>query len=149
VAAEVELIDIMPTVLAQTDVDAGVELQGDDLSPLISGDHWDSRPAFAEAAVKGGGVPLPAGVLKAVRIGDIKTIVNLTTDEALAFDLVSNPGEKPTIARSAGLPTDPGRIVIEEWLKINTDLGADFLPTMSDVDSKLIEQLEALGYVDQ
>jgi arylsulfatase len=148
VTEQVELIDVMPTLLALVGIEPTGDLQGDDLRPLLEGDSWQQRPAFSEAAVKGGGVPRPKGVLKSVRLDDIKTIVNLTTDEALAYDLSTNPGEKRQLARSAALPTEPGRSAIDAWFELNSSLGARFLSTTSDHDPSLVEQLEALGYVE-
>jgi arylsulfatase A-like enzyme len=145
---EVELIDIMPTILSLAGIDPVTGQQGDDLSPLIAGEPWQPRPAFSEAAVKGGGFPLPKGVLKSVRVGDIKTIANLTTGEAMAFDLSTNPREDLATAKAAGIPTDSGRAAIDAWFEVNTVLGERYRPTAFDHDPELVEQLEALGYVE-
>ena len=149
VEAEVELVDVAPTILALTDIEAIGEMQGDDLRPLFQDGPWEARPAFSEAAVKGGGDPLPAGEIKAVRSGNIKTIVNLTSSQALTYDLDINPGENVAMAQSAGRPTEAGRTAIDEWFRTNKILATHFLPGWSDIEPAQVDQLEALGYIER
>ncbi len=92
-------IDMMPTLAAaaQAPQPAGVEIDGENLLPLATGDgaqHWDRETLFWQS-----------GHYRVVRHGDWKLQVTARPDKQWLFNLAEDPTEQNNLAT-----TEPGKL---------------------------------------
>jgi len=136
VAAQAQLVDVMPTLLGVVGAPPLVGLHGQDLQPLLRGGRLPAEPAFAERV----------GEQYAVRTREWKLIAGPGTSREL-YALTRDPGEQQSLAH-------PRRIA--EMESILARLMATAVKTASritgettPVDTTTRQKLEALGYVQR
>jgi arylsulfatase A-like enzyme len=83
---QVQLIDLMPTLIRAAGVDSGPGVQGRDLGPLMAGGELAERDALAELLIDGQG-------LRALRSNKRKVIEVSRGGPAFFLDLLQHPGE--------------------------------------------------------
>jgi len=144
IAANVQHLDLMPTVLDLIDRNVPAETQGRSLLPLLRGESPTQKAAtytFAEALFLG-------EEQKAVRGGGFKLVYLPFSNEFELYDLVRDPAERDNLAGS-----DPAMVenlfgVLKEWLLAARERGAA-LPRSNDqeqVDAGAVERLRSGGY---
>jgi arylsulfatase A-like enzyme len=139
IAEQVELIDLLPTVLdlLGIDVDAA-EFQGHTLEPLISGSPSPSeaRPAFSETA--------RLANLKTIRFKDWKYIHDFDSNHGELYRIDLDPEERNDLAPRHPDRADRMRIRLIDWLQniaIADPAGA------GELDSSMREKLCSMGYI--
>jgi arylsulfatase A-like enzyme len=140
VEKQVEIIDIMPTILELCGAKAPPNMQGRSLLPLITQDdpEW-TELAFAEADWKNE----VYDVKRAVRAGRYKLYYDRRTKEEYLYDLLLDPGEKINV-----IDTHPDIAVslrrkLKEWMA--TERGK---PVPMELTEGEKERLRALGYMN-
>jgi arylsulfatase A-like enzyme len=148
IESQVELVDVMPTLLSILEIRTDEVLQGDDLRTLMERGTWSPKPAFSEAAAAFGGVPLPEGTIKSVRWGTRKAILNIDTGRACLYDLTEDPGERED--RSGALSTDRHELLslLAGWLEAASRAGESYGAGEEEAGEELLEKLRALGYIE-
>ena len=169
----VELVDVMPTVLAALDVEAPQGLQGRDLSPLWRGAEGDPRPVHVDGLM--GGLPTlkwryPSSItalVDGVRYSYVATVHDEPTEgggrrfflrtEGQLFDLDADPGQTRDLAGEKGLLAKSLRKRLLAWYDENErvarsleqasrELGAGAgVPAISEDEAA---RLRALGYTE-
>jgi len=149
VAAPVQSIDVMPTLLAWFDLDGAAACQGRDLTPLLGvapPADAASRPIYCEETTY-----TPGAELKSLRAGSWKMIKQGVGDDpqqtTLLFDLAADPGETRPVGRKERrrlFDTHRQMVALEaSWArKFRASQGA-----AEQLDERTRRQLEALGYV--
>lgn len=89
VPAVVQSIDIAPTLLGMTGLDAAPSMRGRDLRPLIAGRVSSAGPAFASVLQKRMAIAWPHKLVADLRFGTYEL-----------FDLASDPHERRNLANS-------------------------------------------------
>ncbi|MFQ6103264.1 MAG: sulfatase [Candidatus Glassbacteria bacterium] len=145
----VELVDVMPTLLSLLGLKRPEVLQGDDVSPLLSRDTFTPSPVFSEATVGFGGIPLPEGTMKSVRIGRLKAIMNLDTGEVSLYDLSSDPGERMDSSGGRDRETNALLKELRDWMETNALIGGRYESGQQSLSQDVRERLKALGYIDR
>jgi len=135
VKAQVQTVDLYPTLLelGQAEVPPGVA--GRILGPLLAG-AGESAPAFSEVA----------GVQYAVRVDDWKLIVRSDGRQEL-FDLRRDPHEQHDAL--AGEPAKAAllRRMIDRYIADAMARGRAIGKENAPVDPRILERLRALGYL--
>ena len=135
----VNLIDLMPTILASAGAPIPPHLAGRDLSPLFTGRQE-----------RAGEVTFASGVawhpeLRSVRTEQHKLIIDGRSGSRSLFDLVHDPGETSDVAReNAPVVADLERALAAHESLIAS--GPHLDASTAGVSQKLRERLEALGY---
>jgi arylsulfatase A-like enzyme len=137
VDAQVQLIDLYPTLLQLARVPAPVPLAGRSFVDLLSGGHG-SEPAYTE---------LPPRAC-AVRADGWKFITFADAREEL-YDLQNDPGEHHNLAASEPRRAATLRRLIDRHIAAALKAGQTISPEHAPVDARVLEQLRALGYVDR
>jgi arylsulfatase A-like enzyme/Flp pilus assembly protein TadD len=134
----VDLVDIMPTVLAAVGEPVPPHVQGISLLPLIAGKRGPERGLYFEslyAKEDMGGAPL-TGMLT----GGWKYI-DLPRPEC--YDVKTDPGEKNNLVASETVQTDRVRARLKEWQARSTRQNID---TARAISAEERRRLESLGY---
>jgi arylsulfatase A-like enzyme len=137
----VQLVDLMPTLLALAGARPEPAAQGRDLSPLLAGRTVEpAARAYATATQRVPG-------LYAVRERDAKLILDADTGDAWLYDLVRDPAEQRD--RSAALGARVAELTEALWAHIRESTAGGTLDrnTISLPDDAR-ERLKALGYLD-
>ncbi len=137
----VELVDLMPTLLAVTGTPAPPGLQGHDLSGLLEGKE-DPRPPLAFATATSTD---PA--LYAVRRDPYKLIFNARTGAARLFELARDPGEQQEIAALKWGVVRRLRAELRDHLAASLAAGA-LDAEAADLPADVRDVLLTLGYLD-
>jgi len=140
VDAPVSLVDVAPTVLARTGVDARMPFQGTDLAPLwVAGQTLENRHVMAEADWQNS-VP---GMFRMVRDGRYKLIHEWRTGRSELYDLREDPGETKDLSR-----IEPRRhaALLAALADLMTAGPAEGVPSAVSPDE--IERMRVLGYLD-
>ncbi len=74
IADQVELVDVMPTLLDLSGIPIPEDLSGKSLRPLVTGESWDERPAFADHRPEG----LAGRIQQSVRLPAEKLVRTFT-----------------------------------------------------------------------
>lgn len=139
----VELLDVMPTLIAMAGTRIPVGLHGRDLSPLIEGlpENERSRSLLA-SGVKW------APTQHALRRGPHKLIATLPSGPSLLFDIEQDPTEQRDLA---AVQPDAVRALRAELDRQLTSpaLRARFARKEVAVPPSMEERLEQLGYVER
>jgi choline-sulfatase len=137
VEAQVQMIDLYPTLLQLAGVPPPVGIAGRSFVDLLSGGR-ESEPAYTE---------LPPRAC-AVRADGWKYIAFADAHEEL-YDLRTDPGELHNVAASESRRAATSRRLIDRHiaaaLKIGETIGHEHAP----VDPRVLEQLRALGYIER
>ena len=143
VAAPVELLDILPTLLDYLELPTPRHLRGRSLIPLVEGEKPEPRLILARQ--KG---PVEARVYSLAE-GRWKLVYDLNRDTAELYDLVADPKEKNNLASSR--PAEVNRLRrlllgrIEENLRLKRTLSVD--AGSVEFDRARLDELRALGYL--
>jgi len=150
VKAQVQIIDVMPTVLELLGVVPPEGLQGVSFAPALRGEAIAARRAFAEAINYGPErKTLFDGGLKYIKVfpradKPAREISAPVPDEEL-FDLTSDPGERRSILAGGGARLDQLRKDLQALVALNTARrGA---AREQQLDEETIRRLKALGYI--
>jgi len=132
--ALVQLIDVMPTLLAACDLPPCPGTQGRSLLPLLSHDHgWTAAPVFNQSYA-----------CVAVRTPSRKLMIDLPNDRAYGFRLDLDPREMQNVAgQDAGC--DSLETLLEGFMRRAMFLPAGVRPT--ELDARTREVLRSIGYV--
>ena len=137
-ADQVRLVDVMPTLYALCGIDDVPPMNGRDLSPLLAGGALEIEPALLELYAN-------RADLKAVRMPTFKAY-RARGDRTGGFDLLTDPAERVDLGPTAPF-VEPGQRLIEREHDAAHALGLGrFALVADDIDPRLLEQLEALGY---
>ena len=135
----VELVDVMPTVLALLRLPIPPGLEGRDLSPAFQGGELDAdRASFATAVQRRPG-------MRSVRTGSHKLIVDLDTDETWLFDLRTDPTEQFDLAEREPDEVRALRARLDDHIAALAERGAIPVEDVVIPEDEL-RRLEALGY---
>lgn len=155
VSEQVELVDLMPTVLDLLGVDPPLELDGRSLERVLTGpgnEPLEDRPAYAEYHSPRGDVS------RSVRTPGWKLLmrgrrsdhgVEMDHEAIELYDLRSDPGERNDLSGRRPTPEDRLRRLMGLWVRRHS---ADELPRIeapagAALDPELTLKLEALGYL--
>jgi arylsulfatase A-like enzyme len=145
ISAPVELIDIMPTILDLTGLDAPEGLQGRSLKHALGGAELPSQPVFSETTRARIKKPDPWAESWSVQNGQLKLIQHgegpngepARPDER--YDLAADPREQSSLGGEA----NPLEEAMERWMaRVPLGLGTE----NNGVDKATMEQLKAHGY---
>lgn len=130
----VQLIDVMPTLLAACDLPACAGAQGRSLLPLLRSDAgWAAAPVFNQSYA-----------CVAVRTPTRKLMLDLPNDRAYGYRLDLDPQETENV-----FGQDPGcdslTTVLEGFMRRAMYLPAGIRPT--ELDARTREVLRSIGYV--
>jgi len=144
VAERVELIDVMPTLLAEAGLAEPPALQGRSLGPLLRGEPWEERPAFSETT-KGRKRKDDELKSKSWCVYDGARKLTVFAGDRYPnelFDLRSDAGETNNLFdESSGAEA---LALYRDWLeRIPEGEGA----ANEGVDEETLRQLRSLGYV--
>ena len=114
----VSTVDVAPTILSLAEVEppAGVEFDGEDLTPLLTGNRGaagtasENRALFWHYPHYHHGAPASS-----VRRGDWKLIHDYTADGVELYDLAADPGEADDLAAVRPDVADELRTLLDEW----------------------------------
>ncbi len=147
VSQQVRLIDVAPTILDIAEVEAGPDLQGTSLVPLLEGRDLALPPAHA-SLVK---IPwhrknVPS---ESLRTEGAKLIRNTETGEVLFFDLLTDRGEQAgTQIRKQGEVPAQAEALLHLLRSRDESPRNDRAHEKVDMSPEVREQLRALGYVE-
>ena len=143
VAEQVRIVDVMPTILAATGVEAPKAVQGSSLLPLLSDERASQRretPAFAESWYPR--FHYGWSELRALRDGRYKFIAAPRRE---LYDTEHDPGELTNLAEANPRLADAMQGALDEMVA-RTSVDAE-AAAPQEVDPDVEERLRALGYV--
>jgi arylsulfatase A-like enzyme len=140
VTRQVQLIDIMPTILDLCRVPIPPEAQGQSMFPLMRQDdaEWTDL-AFMEADWRN----QKHDIKRAVRTDRFKLYYDRYSGHEELYDLLSDPGEQQNIIESHPEVAESLREKLKEWMA--TERGR---PSRIELSEKEKESLRALGYLN-
>jgi arylsulfatase A-like enzyme len=149
IAAQVRLVDVMPTLLELAGVAAPPGLAGASLLPVLSGQETTPRLAYAELRRS----PWNEHPRAAVRDVRHKLIANLAPrgagwSEVEFYDLSRDPGERENLVGIHHEALDALGQRLDEQRAALREEGGLQVPAEQDLPAALRERLEALGYVE-
>ncbi len=135
VAEPVELVDVAPTLLRLSGIEAAPTMRGDDLRPLLIGRDVDVGPAFAGVASRRMVVEWP-----------LKLVADLPRGHLRLYDLAQDPGERHDLSAER----DPGPLVarVHLWhdsLRAPPGREASADPAAAALDRGRLEDDRAIG----
>jgi len=131
VEEQVELIDIMPTILKQARLPMPKDIQGQDLTEL----QRSKNIAFSER-----------GDSMAMRTTQFKYIYSLAVGNEELYDLQTDPGETHNLVSEHPELATSMRADLLEWVATN-NLKKKPRPREVVVDEETLEKLRSLGYI--
>jgi arylsulfatase A-like enzyme/Flp pilus assembly protein TadD len=135
----VDLVDIMPTVLAAVGAPVPPDVQGISLLPLVAGQRGREREFYFEslyAQEDMGGAPLTGLLAGGWKYFDLP--------RAECYDLKNDPGEKTNLVKSEAARAGEIKARLKEWIAKNPGQKARTGRTMNAEERR---RLESLGYV--
>lgn len=140
VSAPVSLVDIMPTVLSLLHLDVPAEVQGQDLSPLLSGASPDQpRALYAESFLPR--LHFNWSELRGIQAGKYHFI---DAPRAELYDLSRDPGETQNLL--AAKKAVAGELRAKLAATIRQYSAGQELAQKTGLDPALMERLKSLGY---
>ena len=147
IESQVELVDLVPTLLELLELPSERPLDGRSLVPRLAGDDRPERPALV------GNVNIPATKRRGLRTRRWKFVVSEPRHPDQPgesgielYDLVSDPGEHANLA--AEREEMAARFAAElERLAVGEEAAEEQIP--DGIDPDLRRRLEALGYVGE
>ena len=144
---QIEIVDLLPTVLDLIGLQASHPLQGRSLVPLIQGDPFTERAALSQNKLN--------RMRFAMRTDDHKIIHDLKAGTEEVYDLRQDPGETTNLAQSHPELTARLRKELKELVKANRTMAQELHREEPGVtasgDSVLTEEererLKSLGYI--
>lgn len=138
----VRLFDVMPTLLAQLELDRPKGLQATSLQGLIDGQATAPLVAFAEAVKK-----RPAE--KALVLGQWKLLAYIDEDRYELYDLNVDPTEQHDLAGQHPQRVAELRRLLEKQIEENEALGAGVTIQEAAMTPEELDRLRLLGYIDE
>jgi arylsulfatase A-like enzyme len=135
IRAQVELIDLYPTLLTFADAEVPADNSGRAL-PLVSRSEDEEEPAFSEIA----------GAQYAVRLNGWKLIVWSEGRQGL-YDLRNDPREQHNLGLEQPARLSQLRAVLDRHIADSLARGSAIGPERAPIDPQVLERLRALGYV--
>jgi arylsulfatase A-like enzyme len=139
VETPVRLMDLMPTLHEYLDLEQPTTYQGRSFFKVIEAkDKGPEGPFFFEHCLYG-------SEKKALRVKNLKLIMDMETEEASLFDLAADPGEKQDLSETRPEDTDhlKKRLLLLEK-KLKTDAQNEDAADLSPEDLSILKNL---GYV--
>ena len=140
----VQLVDVMPTLLAASGSPSHFELDGRDLSPLLRGQSLPMRPAFASL-----------GEQHMIAASPWKLIWDRATDRAALYNLASDPNERINRSMQQVDETAALRSQLLAWLDDRKDsalrvlaMRGDALPPLALLRARLGDPAAAGPLID-
>jgi arylsulfatase len=139
--APTSIVDIAPTILAAAGVAPRMPLPGMDL-----GSYWEaSALARDERVLYSQSAPGPAkDVIRMVRRGHVKLIINLETGRRELYDLAADPMEHKDLSEARPKLADELSALMDQFFA-HPDQGQ---PTSLELDPEMVERLRKLGYLE-
>jgi arylsulfatase A-like enzyme len=152
---QVQLTDVLPTVLDYLNIAKPDKLEGRSLQPLINGKKREKkpRPAFSQARSEPVRVPeiqaalSKEGLISSIRLPTIKLIEYPMKDGdwyKQLFDLTTDPNERINIAKDR--PDDVAKLH-DQLSKWRTQTGVNQQGPLPELSKEVEKGLRALGYV--
>jgi len=169
VDAQVELSDVMPTILDYAGVEVPDSVFGRSLRPAVEGVPLDSRPVVSSLQLYGDDPArgtwnvwllesLRTDTTKLVRRTHIDPALRPKVDQVALYDLTADPGEQSPIAVGTPRQVAGNALVRSSWTtleeelarmrELRDDLGAEPAgQRVTDMAKLLSSELKGLGYV--
>ena len=159
IQAPVSLVDLAPTILAWAGVDAPIEIDGLDLSPLLAQAHAENaaedltkrlnrRFQYGEATAGSqweSKIPGLVSVLSSIRKGPFKLVHSSLDDEVKLFDLGVDPNETTDVAVQN---PEIAQTLRDKMARRKAELaGEASQQNRVELDPEDVERLRALGYL--
>ena len=136
----VSLIDVTPTILDLLGLHLPPMSQGESLLPLIDDSSLERAPIYLAVSRAEPG-------LRAIRQGSWKYIRDLgNSREDRLFDLSSDPGEQRNLLGEEPVKARELADQLDAFLATAPSLAQ---PSIEEVDEETLDELRALGYVDE
>jgi len=135
---QVQLIDIMPTILSILKIKVDIKMEGIDLLPIIFGRNDNQYFAFSEVMDDEG------MNLKSIRTREWKLIHNLSTNKYELYNLRTDPGETINLAKIEKEQFEFLKTKLEEWMNRPRP---KITPLTKSLDEETKERLKSLGYL--
>jgi arylsulfatase A-like enzyme len=140
VEENVELIDVMPTVLDLAGIAVPGGVQGASLMPIIEGVGRPPYIAFSEST--------QLGQQRAVALGGLRMVTSEDGDTSAVFDLRVDPLEMNDLSEQQGDRAAVLQRHLEAWEKMVAAASLDpELRSEEELDNATLEQLKSLGYI--
>ncbi len=141
ISSQVELIDIMPTVMELCDSQSPSGIQGRSLVPFLTGngEPWE-RAAFAEADNKNAELDIK----RVIRTDQYKLYYDRLSGMQELYDLAADPREQTNVLKEHPQKASELLEQLQEWMKQNTRRGEPGSIVLTDSEK---ERLKALGYL--
>ncbi len=139
----VSFLDVVPTILACLGIEAPPTLSGESLLPLLRGEPWQERPAFAESMAFGSN-------LQSVTLNDHKLIRdnNIQGSASMLFNLADDPAEQHDLHAQLPALRQELSALLDDAMGEGTQVIPHPLEDLpGDVDPQIMDRLRALGYV--
>lgn len=142
VSNQVNLIDIMPTLLDMLSADKPKSFEGKSFLGWITEDRAEeNRPAFSEETSWG-------EELKCARADQFKFIANSTFEKQELYDISADPQEKRNLYGVETEKAEKMKEMLLFWIKQNSAVVERMKKERhTDLDQKLIDNLRSLGYI--
>lgn len=142
VSTPVSLVDLVPTVLGLFDIEAPPEIDGLDLRPLWEGGDTEREGKFRDRALLVETGPTHEDLLRSVRKGRHKLIVNIATGSRELYDLREDPRETRNLADQQPSVTRALEATLEELVG-----NGQVLEKAAPLSPEMKQRLRALGYL--
>jgi arylsulfatase A-like enzyme len=138
VAAQAQLVDLMPTIIGIVGGDPMRGIHGNDLRSMLQGEDRASEPAYSEIV----------GHQYAVRTREWKLVAGPGEERAL-YALTRDPGEQHNLASIHPRQVATMEQVLERMVAAAVNAGRRVIGATAPVDAATQRRLEALGYLQR
>jgi arylsulfatase A-like enzyme len=140
VAKNIEVVDLMPTILELTGQQLPAGVQGSSVMSILEGTGKPPYVAFAESPQSGG--------QRFVALGGMGMVSGVSGDGAQIFDLAADPLELNDLADTEAEKLAVMVRQLQAWEKMVSVASLDpNLRTEEDLDEETLKQLKSLGYI--
>ena len=139
-AGAASLVDVAPTALALLGLSPPPQLDGEDLTPHLAGGSLPERSVFAESDRKNA----QNDMLRAVRRGRWKLVLDRFDGDVALYDVVDDPGERVDLARRRPEVVTRLRAELDAFMAREAVAEPRLI---RGFDPRELEQLRALGYL--
>ncbi len=133
----VEVLDLMPTLIAFAGAITPDGLQGSNLMPIIGGTSNPPYIAFSESDMAGGMTSVVMNGMQLVTIGDQVSLFDLNADPMALADLAQEVPERADVLSEH----------LGAWSKMVSAVSLDPKRKTEDLDDDTLDQLRSLGYI--
>ncbi|RLE20659.1 MAG: hypothetical protein DRJ65_17750, partial [Acidobacteria bacterium] len=133
----VEVLDLMPTLIAFAGAITPDGLQGSSLMPIIGGTSNPPYIAFSESDMAGGMTSVVMNGMQLVTIGDQVSLFDLNADPMALADLAQEVPERADVLSEH----------LGAWSKMVSAVSLDPKRKTEDLDDDTLDQLRSLGYI--